>query len=128
LEKPERQITVVNVYNIKKPEQTSNEKKYEENKAETAGLEIKKIIDELDKKYDFVSQEKRENENVVVVRLPCFMDYSNLPSFKIEEGLIKSINWRSIYSDMTIEEFKEYAESIDRYKKQLIRGISYIKN
>jgi len=86
------------------------------------------IVNKLDEKYDFVSQEKKESERLIILKLPCFMDYSNLPAFKIERDRIESVNWKSLYSPMTIEEFKNYVESIDRYKKQLIKGGSYIKN
>jgi len=90
--------------------------------------DIWNIVNELDQQYDFVSQGKKENERLIILNLPCFMDYSNLPAFKIEEGMIESVNWKSMYSPMTMEEFKNYVESIDRYKKQLIKGGSYIKN
>ena len=97
-----------------------------ENKQERSDLW--NIVNELDEKYDFVSQGKKENEKLIILDLPCFMDYSNLPAFKIEGDMIESVNWKSLYSPMTIEEFKNYVESIDRYKKQLIKGVSYIKN
>jgi hypothetical protein len=108
-------------------ERISQEKPiYKDKKKERSDLW--NIINELDEQYDFVSQEKKENERLIIFQPPCFMDYSNLPAFRIEEGLIKSVNWKSLYSPMTMEEFKNYVESIDRYKQQLIKGVSYIKN
>jgi len=125
-----RQISVVNVYQTKKPEkQAMAEREEIEKKAEEARyleerLEIEKAVDELDRKYDFVDKDEEGN---LVLKLDSWMDCTNLPSFEIKDRIIKSINWKSIYEDMTLEQFKEYVESIERYRKQLRGGISYLK-
>ena len=81
-----------------------------------------KLVKELEG-YDMVEQK----DGMIILHHPYFIDKTNLPAFKIEKGIVKSVNWEHVYSDMTLEEFKGYIESVKREQSRMKKALERLK-
>jgi len=91
-------------------------------KRETQEQYSNSLIDEL-KGYSMVEVK----EGTIILHHPYFIDKANLPSFRIEGEIVKSVNWGHVYSDMTIEEFKGHIESVEREQSRMKKSLEKLK-